>query len=220
MYSYSRFFFYIFEPLCSTYYLYRTIWYSEYTFTVTRFVWDSAKIGTCTVVSVNVTLAEAKMCTFTLESTHFIFKKCPIYTHDGASDKFKTNSQETDDSVLCTSHRCWFTYRLTTGLATYLDMHNDNRIPIFFLHPSVSIADTRTAQIMQICRSFYDNYHKVLTYVEYRSVSGDFQNILTPHPPSLPSECVLPRTTHSPDGEGVGGQYFGRHQTLDWPLTV
>jgi hypothetical protein len=26
--------------------------------------------------------------------------------------------------------------------------------------------------------------------------------------------------THSPGGEGVGGQYFGRRQTLDWPLTV
>ncbi len=26
--------------------------------------------------------------------------------------------------------------------------------------------------------------------------------------------------THSPGGEGVGGQYFRRRQTLDWPLTV
>jgi hypothetical protein len=39
------------------------------------------------------------MCTFTLESTHFIFNKCPIYTHDGASSKFSTNSHETDYSV-------------------------------------------------------------------------------------------------------------------------
>jgi hypothetical protein len=39
--------------------------------------------GTCTVVSVNETLVEAKMCTFALESTHFICNKCPIYTHDG-----------------------------------------------------------------------------------------------------------------------------------------
>jgi hypothetical protein len=51
-------------------------------------------------VSVNETLVEAKMCTFTLESTHFIFNKCPIYTHDGASAKFSTNSQETDYSVV------------------------------------------------------------------------------------------------------------------------
>jgi hypothetical protein len=65
--------------------------------------------------------------------------------------------------------------------------------------------------------------HKVLTYVEYTAVSGDFQNI-DPHP-SPPSERVLPQHqrqggTHSPGGEGMGGQYFGRRQTLDWPLTV
>jgi hypothetical protein len=50
-------------------------------------------------VSVNETLVEAKLSTFTLESTHFIFNKCPIYTHDGASAKFSTNSQETDYRV-------------------------------------------------------------------------------------------------------------------------
>jgi hypothetical protein len=50
-------------------------------------------------VSVNGTLFDAKMCTVTLESKHFIFSKCPIYTHDGASDKFSTNSHETDCSV-------------------------------------------------------------------------------------------------------------------------
>jgi hypothetical protein len=32
-----------------------------------------------------VTLAEAEVCTFTLDSTHFIFNKCPIYAHYGAS---------------------------------------------------------------------------------------------------------------------------------------
>jgi hypothetical protein len=36
-------------------------------------------------VGINRTLVEATMCTFTLESTDFIFDKCPIYTHDGAS---------------------------------------------------------------------------------------------------------------------------------------
>ncbi len=50
-------------------------------------------------MSVNGTLVEDKMCTFTLESKHFIFNKCPIYTHDGASAKFSTNLQETDYSV-------------------------------------------------------------------------------------------------------------------------
>ncbi len=68
-------------------------------YTVIRFVWVSAKFGTCTVVSVNGTLFEAKMCTFTLESTHFIFNTCPIYTHNGASAKFSTNLHETDYSV-------------------------------------------------------------------------------------------------------------------------
>jgi hypothetical protein len=67
--------------------------------TVIRFLWVSARFGTCTVVSVTGTPVEAKLCTFTLESTHFIFNLCPIYTHDGASAKFSTNSQETDYSV-------------------------------------------------------------------------------------------------------------------------
>jgi hypothetical protein len=59
-----------------------------------------SKFGTCTVVSINGTLVEAKMFTFTLESTHFIFNYCPIYPHDDASAKFSTNSQETDYRVL------------------------------------------------------------------------------------------------------------------------
>ncbi len=32
------------------------------------------------------------------EGEHFSFNKCPIYTHDGASAKFSTNSQEMDNS--------------------------------------------------------------------------------------------------------------------------
>ncbi len=40
------------------------------------------------------------MCTFALESTHIIFNKSPIYTHDGASVNFSTNSHVTDYSVL------------------------------------------------------------------------------------------------------------------------
>jgi hypothetical protein len=39
-----------------------------------------AKFSTCTVVSVNGKPIEAKLCTFTLECTHFIFNLCPIYT--------------------------------------------------------------------------------------------------------------------------------------------
>jgi hypothetical protein len=46
---------------------------------------------------VNETLVEAKLCTFTLECTHFVFNKHHIYTHDGASAKFGTNSHERDN---------------------------------------------------------------------------------------------------------------------------
>ncbi len=67
---------------------------------VIRVVWVSAKFGTCTVVSVKGTLVEDKMCVFTLESTHLIFNKFPIYTHDGASAKFSINSHETDYSAV------------------------------------------------------------------------------------------------------------------------
>jgi hypothetical protein len=68
-------------------------------YTVIRFVWVSAKFGTCTVVSVNGTLVEHKMRRFKGECAHFVFNKYPIYTHDGASAKFSTNSHETDYSV-------------------------------------------------------------------------------------------------------------------------
>jgi hypothetical protein len=68
--------------------------------TVIRFLGVSAKFSTCTVVSVNGILFEAEMCTFTLESTHFVFNKCLIYNHDGASAKFSTNSHETDYSAV------------------------------------------------------------------------------------------------------------------------
>ncbi len=49
-------------------------------------------------MGVNETLVEAKMCKFTLESTHIIVNKCTIYTQDSASAKFRTNSHETDYS--------------------------------------------------------------------------------------------------------------------------
>jgi hypothetical protein len=50
-------------------------------------------------VSVKGTLVEDKMCTFTPESTRFVFNKCLIYTHDGANAKFGTNSHDADYSV-------------------------------------------------------------------------------------------------------------------------
>jgi hypothetical protein len=56
--------------------------------------------------------------------------------------------------------------------------------------------------------------HKVFTYVEYRAVSDVFQNIDPPSPLLLAS-VSSPRTVR-----GVGGQYFGRRQPEDWPLTI
>ncbi len=59
---------------------------------------------------------------------------------------------------------------------------------------------------------------KVLRYVEYRAVSGVFQNtkILPPRrPPLYPASASYPPTTkaggggiHSPGGEGGGGSIF------------
>ncbi len=74
----------------------------QYAFTVIRLLWISAKFVTCTVVGVNGSLVEDKMRIFKSESAQFSFIKCPIYTHDGASAKFITNSQETDNSVCAT----------------------------------------------------------------------------------------------------------------------
>ncbi len=66
-------------------------------------------------------------------------------------------------------------------------------------------------------------HHKVLTYIEYRAVSGVFRTI-DPPPPLHPASGSSLRTkgggTHSPGGEGVGGQYFGTRQTMERPLTV
>jgi hypothetical protein len=43
---------------------------------------------------------EDKMRRFKGECEHFSFNKCPIYTHDGGSAKFTTNSQEMGNSVI------------------------------------------------------------------------------------------------------------------------
>jgi hypothetical protein len=59
---------------------------------------QSVTFGTCTVVSVNGTLIEDKMCTFKGQYAQFSFNKCPIYTDGGASDKFSTNSHEPDNN--------------------------------------------------------------------------------------------------------------------------
>ncbi len=50
-------------------------------------------------MSVNGTLVEDKMRRIKGECAHFSFSKCHIYTDDGASANFSTNSHETDYSV-------------------------------------------------------------------------------------------------------------------------
>ncbi len=50
-------------------------------------------------MSVNGTLVEDKMRRIKGECSHFSFSKCHIYTDDGASANFSTNSHETDYSV-------------------------------------------------------------------------------------------------------------------------
>ncbi len=52
------------------------------------------------------------------------------------------------------------------------------------------------------------NPHKVLTYIEYRAVSGVFRTI-DPPPPIHPASVSFPRHTRRAVREG-----------LDWPLTV
>ncbi len=74
-------------------------WPQHAFYTVIRSCRVSAKFSTCTVMSVNGTLDEDKMRRFKGECAHFSFNKCPIYTHDGASVKFSTNSNKTDNSV-------------------------------------------------------------------------------------------------------------------------
>ncbi len=55
-------------------------------------------------MSVNGALVEDKMSRFKGECVHFSFKKCPIYTHDSASAKFRTISSEIDNSVVKKSY--------------------------------------------------------------------------------------------------------------------
>jgi hypothetical protein len=60
-------------------------------YTVIRFMRVSAKFDTCTAVRVNGTIVDAKCAHSPLNLGNFIFNKCPIYTHDGASAKFSSS---------------------------------------------------------------------------------------------------------------------------------
>jgi hypothetical protein len=63
--------------------------------TVICYVSVSAKFGICTVVDLNGTLVEAKICTHCVPSGYFSF----IKTHDGANAKFSFKEDNTDYSV-------------------------------------------------------------------------------------------------------------------------
>jgi hypothetical protein len=48
---------------------------------------------------------------FKAECANFSFNKCPIYTHDGASAKFSTNSHEKDNSVGILVRTLFYSFR-------------------------------------------------------------------------------------------------------------
>jgi hypothetical protein len=87
------------------------------TYTVIRFSSTRAKFGTTTVVSLDRTPIEDKIRRFKGEDAHFIFNKCPIYTHDGACAKFSTNSDETDNR--CTAGNSFVNRDISIGSVTY-----------------------------------------------------------------------------------------------------
>ncbi len=68
-------------------------------------------------------------------------------------------------------------------------------------------------------------HHKILTctYIQYRAASGVFRT-MDPPPPLPLASVSSPRTKaggYTLAGRWeVVGQYFGRRQTMDWPLTV
>jgi hypothetical protein len=63
-------------------------------------------------------------------------------------------------------------------------------------------------RILSLCRLHRYNHPKVLTYVEYRVVSGVFQNIdslPTLHPASVSSHCTKGGGVHTHQGGEGGG---------------
>ncbi len=79
-------------------------------------------------MSVNGTLVEDKMRAFKGECAQFSFNKFPIYTHDDASAKFITNSQEKENSAV-------------NPLPSYLRFSHN---PISFLFTLISLTNLKT----------------------------------------------------------------------------
>jgi hypothetical protein len=85
--------------------------------------------------------------------------------------------------------------------------------------PAQHICETRVESPNQVPQSTY-------LYRVQSSIWRLPNYLLTPPPPLHPASVSSPPPhqrrggTHSPGCEGVGGQYFGRRQTLIWPLRV
>ncbi len=106
------------------------------------------------------------------------------------------------------------------GVEPFLTTAKKRVILFFFLVPSTHADLEIQRPDWAFC---YEWGHKVLTYTENRAVFGVFQTIDPPTPLTARRVCTPHRLwgrIHSLGGEGVGGQFFGRRQTLDWPLTV
>ncbi len=111
--------------------------------------------------------------------------------------------------------KCTFCSEWLHGLALPGPVVNT---PVYTYTCRVTVRNTKetSRRRITVTSSFNEiSTHKVLTYVDYKTVSGVFQNIY-PHPLSTQRVCPLPApmagATHSPGSEGVGGQYFGRCQ--------
>jgi hypothetical protein len=90
-----------------------------------------------------------------------------------------------------------------------------------------------TFQLFRLCYSIVSCFPIYFVPTKYLDIHVYVQSsvwrlpnyVLTTHPLSPRTKGGGLHSTHSPGGEGVRGggsifQYFGRRQTLDWPLTI
>ncbi len=104
-----------------------------------------AQLGTCTVVSVNRTLVKDKMRRFKGKCAHFSFNKGPIYTQDGASAKFSTNSLETDNTLRVT----------VQYILVFLAIGRFKCVTFLFVYFTCTVHWVQNIQCVNLCRSCY-----------------------------------------------------------------